>query len=343
MIKSYVVSLIILILFVSTVSCNATYTPSPEDVDSIPDEIFTAAVRTVNARKTAVAGDLPTLPPQALIKTYAASTSTPVPTVTSTLTPSPVQPSVTPTPTIVNTLHPKGDLAVFVSDITIPDGTIMQPFEPFTKTWRLRNRGTTTWTTDYSLVFVSGDLMGGNDTVPLAAEVSPGKYLDISVPFVAPSTAGRYRGYWNLRNADGQMIGMGGDPKRTIWVDIEVSTSHSPEDTSVPTPVYANITNLSLEVGNEQVNTVCPYEFTLTAEFTLKKGETLIYQIEMGLPLNSPTIKLPPPETRTFGVGTYRIVYKLNFSQSLDTWARFFISKPFQLRSNEVHLTLECK
>ena len=39
------------------------------------------------------------------------------------------------------------DWAQFVADVTVPDGARYDPNAAFTKTWRLRNIGTCTWTT----------------------------------------------------------------------------------------------------------------------------------------------------------------------------------------------------
>src|SRR5512143_599465 len=55
------------------------------------------------------------------------------------------------------------DWAQFVADVTIPDGTRFAPSATFQKTWRLKNIGTATWTTAYSLVFDSGDRFGAQD------------------------------------------------------------------------------------------------------------------------------------------------------------------------------------
>jgi len=38
------------------------------------------------------------------------------------------------------------DRAQFISDVTVPDGTTFAPGATFTKTWRLKNSGTCTWT-----------------------------------------------------------------------------------------------------------------------------------------------------------------------------------------------------
>ena len=51
-----------------------------------------------------------------------------------------------------------GGGAAFVSDVTIPDGTVMAPGQSFTKTWKLKNIGTTSWS-NYNLKFFDGEQM----------------------------------------------------------------------------------------------------------------------------------------------------------------------------------------
>jgi hypothetical protein len=87
--------------------------------------------------------------------------------------------------------------------------------ESFVKTWKIMNTGTTTWTTTYSLVHISDNLMGAENSVPLTVEVPPNQNVDISVNMVAPSTNGSYRGFWRMRNAEGQLFG------DAIYVDIK--------------------------------------------------------------------------------------------------------------------------
>ena len=41
--------------------------------------------------------------------------------------------------------------ATFVADVTIPDGTYINPGASFTKIWRLKNTGTCAWTTQFAL------------------------------------------------------------------------------------------------------------------------------------------------------------------------------------------------
>ena len=114
------------------------------------------------------------------------------------------------------------DWAKFVADVTIPDGTSFSAGTAFTKTWRLQNIGSCTWTTGYSLVFSSGEKMGGPDSVPLTTTVAPGQTVEISVNLTAPSAPGAYRGFWQLKNASGAVFGIGTTASKPFWVDIKV-------------------------------------------------------------------------------------------------------------------------
>ncbi len=113
--------------------------------------------------------------------------------------------------------------AQFIADVTVPDGAIFAPGATFKKTWRLKNVGTCTWTTDYSLVFVGGEQMGGPASVKLPARVAPGQTIDLSVDLTAPAAAGRYRGNWQLADASGVRFGLGAAAQGVFWVEIVVS------------------------------------------------------------------------------------------------------------------------
>ena len=114
------------------------------------------------------------------------------------------------------------DKAYFISDVTVPDGTSFSGGSTFTKTWRLLNNGNCTWTTSYSLVFYSGEKMGGPDSVPLSVDVAPGQRVNISATLTAPSTPGTYRGYWMLKNTSGGVFGIGTTGSSPFWVKINV-------------------------------------------------------------------------------------------------------------------------
>jgi hypothetical protein len=184
----------------------------------------------------------PTIPPEeaagatvaALLLTQQASEPSPVPSATASDTPLPTVPpptatlpSPTPAPTAGCT-----DLAQFVTDVTIPDGTVLGTGVSFTKTWRLKNAGTCTWTPDYALVFFTGDQMNAPAVIAFAATVAPGTTVDVSTKMTAPASNGTYRGDWKLRNSGGILFGVGSDGTASFWVKIKVG----PTPTPTPTP-----------------------------------------------------------------------------------------------------------
>ncbi|MGC4113702.1 MAG: NBR1-Ig-like domain-containing protein [Myxococcales bacterium] len=112
------------------------------------------------------------------------------------------------------------DGATFVSE-TIPDDTHFMGGTSFTKTWTIRNTGTSTWSkgSGYQWKFFSGDRLGApaitydlND----GEVVAPNMDRVFSVPMTAPMTAGTYRGYWGLTHLDSSFAGQ-------VWVEIIVN------------------------------------------------------------------------------------------------------------------------
>lgn len=160
-----------------------------------------------------------------------ASPITPPATVTGT----PPTPTFTPTTGPVTPPPAACDRAQFIADVTIPDGTVFNPNAPFIKTWRIKNVGTCTWSTSYSLIFDSGDKMGGPSSAALPNSVSPGQTVDLTINLTAPSSAGAYRGYWRFKNAGGVPFGIGADGTKSWWVDIRV-TGPTATPTVSPTP-----------------------------------------------------------------------------------------------------------
>jgi len=130
-------------------------------------------------------------------------------------------PTATPTPTTTPTRFISCNKAAFVADVTIPDGTSFSPGFQFTKVWRLRNVGTCTWTTSYSLDFYRGDEMAGKP-INIPSPVAPGQTVDIAVNLVAPQLSSSYRGDWMLRSPSGALFGAGANGTTPIWVNINV-------------------------------------------------------------------------------------------------------------------------
>lgn len=177
-----------------------------------PDLFPTYAAQTVEARLTQSAGTTPVLPPPT-------NTEAPPPPPTEV----PATPTNTSTPIATQTQTPC-NRAAFVSDVTVPDGTTFAPNATFTKTWRLKNAGTCTWNSSYSIVFDDGNSMNGPASKALTGTVAPGQTVDISVDLKAPSSSGSYRGYWMLRSDAGILFGVGSAGDVAFWVDIQVGS-----------------------------------------------------------------------------------------------------------------------
>jgi hypothetical protein len=175
---------------------------------------------------SSLVGQLPTLDANVIMTAAAQTieaqvggvTQPPVATATFTV-PAPIVPSNTPTVTPTATETIPCNQATFIGDVTIPDGTGINFGQTFTKTWRLQNSGSCTWTSGYSLIFDHGDQMGGPAAQMLTSgTVPPGGTLDVSVNLTTPSAAGTYKGYWRLREPGGVSFGLpsGG----SFWVTI---------------------------------------------------------------------------------------------------------------------------
>ncbi len=140
------------------------------------------------------------------------------------------------------------DSATFISDITLPDGTIVSPGQALHKIWRVRNSGTSTWNSGYELVFVGGDQMGASNSVPVPT-IAPGATADVAVDIIAPSAPGTYVGYWQLRNDQGVFFG----PR--LWIKIQVPSESTQEHITVfafdpPSPSGADVVRIHARVEN---------------------------------------------------------------------------------------------
>jgi len=135
--------------------------------------------------------------------------------------------------------------ATFVSDVSIPDGTILMAEEIFLKIWRLKNSGECAWPEDLRLVFIAGDPMGAGseiqahaypEGIPLIASlgerawadarqvvVPPEEVMDIPIFFQAPGNVGDYFSLWALRSSGSN------DDLIQIYLDIQVKGPETPE------------------------------------------------------------------------------------------------------------------
>jgi len=188
-------------------ACNPLAAATPQPAATL-NALYTSAAETLNAMST-----------QGAI----ALTAQPSPTGTLTIPTS--SPLALQTITSVAQLPPsaKCDATAFVADVTYPDGSNVAPGVSFSKIWRIKNIGTCTWTTAYALVFITGEKFGAQSSVSLPGNVSPGQSIDLPVQLTAPNQAGRFKGYWKMRNASGVLFGVGNSSDASIYVDVNVS------------------------------------------------------------------------------------------------------------------------
>ncbi|MBU1879514.1 MAG: hypothetical protein KJ734_11235, partial [Chloroflexi bacterium] len=74
----------------------------------------------------------------------------------------PAGPTVTPTSSV--SPSPCSNNSAFISDVTVPDGTRVEPGARVDKVWRLQNTGTCEWGAGYRWAFVAGEQMGAPDS-----------------------------------------------------------------------------------------------------------------------------------------------------------------------------------
>ena len=136
-------------------------------------------------------------------------TPTATPLVPATATPEPTTGQATPTPRPVLTPQTKTctDDLIFVRDVTIEDGSAIDPGQLFAKTWEVSGGTVGTpciWGESYALQFVDGTQMGWDGA---ALVTRTGDLYQISINLVGPPTPGVYQGRWQMTNEFGQPFG----------------------------------------------------------------------------------------------------------------------------------------
>jgi hypothetical protein len=189
--KTMIITLFGVLLFTACAPANP---PAPTPDVAL---IQTSAAQTVmaNFTLTAVAWTATPLPP---------ITDTPAPLDTPTLeaTALPTLPGGTPGATKV-ALCDQFSWDDTTVDVNIPDGTTMQPGQEFVKTWKIKNAGTCTWGTGYTIIYAGySDKMSGQPQ-PINGVIGPGQEIEISVQFKAPTKVDAYTSAWTLSNPQG--------------------------------------------------------------------------------------------------------------------------------------------
>ncbi|MEP6894325.1 MAG: CAP domain-containing protein [Chloroflexota bacterium] len=189
----------------------------------------TVAATQVLAATSALATEAPLATDTPITVTDATATAT------SQLSATPEPPRPTNVPGCTNT-------AGFVADITIPDNTQIDGGAEFVKTWRIVNKGTCIWASDYKLAYYSEERMNAPATVPLAITY-PGQTVDISVTLTAPNTAGSHRANFVLENPESQAMKISDDSR--LWLIIQVGNVAAATAANTATAAVSAATNVS--------------------------------------------------------------------------------------------------
>ena len=286
-----------------------------------PDEVGTAAAKTVAALNTMVAVTVKA-PPVATNTLPVTTTSLPIDTKEPTDTPIPPATAVKPTATTAIYDNISG-----VLDITYPDGTVVPPSTSFVKTWRLTNGGTTTWGPGYALVFTGGDAMNTPASVPITISVPPKGSLDVSVTLTTPVTPKAYTGLYKLRNASGVLFGYGQNNDQAFWVKVTVGT---------PTAAYFSVVSVPTTVDPASWSGACSKEITFTAKIKTNGPGVVKYHWER----NDGS---QPVQSLTFSEASTKTVTN-TWSPGVSTtgWAAIYIDQPNHQLFSKANFTFNC-
>lgn len=162
-------------------------------------------------------------------------------------------------------------------DVTIPDNTRLEPNENFSKIWRLVNSGTCVWSSDYALVWFSGDDFGAGRAQPILSNVRPGDSVDFTVDMVAPDVPGLYSGYWMLRSGSGDLFGIGPAGDSPFWVRIQVVAVNTIAPTVSPAP---RPTSIVVTTGSAKLSIGQSIDLDSGAIDQIEQADARVEQIE---------------------------------------------------------------
>jgi hypothetical protein len=193
-------SLVAILIVAGVITLIYSFSGGQQDAVTEVNAVYTNAAATLAAQQQTLQAAAPS------------ATVTSTATITATITPL-VSPTLSGLVGAFSTSTPSAggvattcDNSVYLSDVTIPDNTTVNPGQAFTKTWKVSNTGTCTWSAAYQIILISGDAMSGKST-PIGVVVAPGQSADVSVAMVAPSTSGTIQGTWRLQNDKSQPFG----------------------------------------------------------------------------------------------------------------------------------------
>lgn len=195
--------------------------------------------------------------------------------------------------------------STFISDVTIPDGTVMAPGGHFVKTWAIQNSGTCTWGGGYTAVLVGGETYGAGSPQAVPPAV-PGAVVQISIDMVAPAGPGGHSSVWQLQASNGVVFGTKFDAVITIpGAPTPVPPTPVPP-TRVPPPVGCQgVPVLSSFFASPQ--TVAPGQVTTLSWGPVQNASAVYLTTPSGTQgVGTPgSIQVQPSQTTTYTLTAY--------------------------------------
>lgn len=301
-------------------ACGPAATPDPA-------VIATSAVQTVEARYTQQASQAPSATPvPPTIANVPTATYSPIPAVT----------PATSTPQPVDSNGKACFSAIFVEDVTIPDGMLVTPGSTFTKKWRVKNDGNCTWDSTYSLALASGDAMGPNVNVPLSGSIGPGESGILSVDLTAPETNGMYTGYWRINTPFGGTFGVGlHDQSLIVKIEVTDKTNRDEGVSGIDIGLYQRVPAKGCNANGAA--------YTFTATITVNTD----YQVTYHWARNPDDGSKPEGGRLNFpAAGSKTVTFTWSFQQEavqgIDRWVAVVIDGANPQTSERVHFTFTC-
>lgn len=104
----------------------------------------------------------------------------------------------------------------YLADLSIPDGTQLDPDTVFEKEWKVVNTGTCNWNNAYTLRLIAGDPLGA-DPSQVMVPARNGAETVLRIEFTAPTESGKYTATWQAFGPDGVAFGE--------WLTIEIGVT----------------------------------------------------------------------------------------------------------------------
>jgi len=232
-IRQIAILLLTAALFLTSCNIGATAAPTT-DVNALSTAIVQTTVAQISAQFTQTALVAPTNTPEAntlVLPTLDVSGGAASPTIdvaslptfsfSDTAVPTVAvgvdTPTVGPTPVTLPSVAPSNALGdacnnnVFISDVTIPDGSVLKPGFNFQKIWAVKNTGSCTWDEGYALVYIGGskpDLDPYDFIITKKSDfVAGGAGVNLTINLTTPCKPGKYEGHWRMRNDQGYYFG----------------------------------------------------------------------------------------------------------------------------------------